>query len=46
MVGRISNNGTGTKFTNVFKGKISPLPPGGIIGKNIVGDWCDVPRGQ
>jgi subtilisin family serine protease len=41
----LSNNGTGTKFTNVFKGKISPLPPGGIIGKNIVGDWCDVPRG-
>ena len=41
----MSNNGDGTIFTNVFKGKISLFPPGTIIGKNIVGDWCDVPRG-
>ena len=40
----MSDNGDGTKFTNVFKGKISLLPPN-IVGKNIVGDWCDVPRG-
>jgi subtilisin family serine protease len=43
----MSNAGDGTAFTNVFKGKISlfPLNQSKLVGKNIVGDWCDVPRG-
>lgn len=43
----MSDGGDGTTFTNVFKGKISllPLNQSKLVGKNIVGDWCDVPRG-
>jgi subtilisin len=40
----MSDDGSGSVFTNVYKGYIR-LSPQGLVGKNIIGQWCDVPRG-
>ena len=40
----MSDDGSGSVFTNVYKGNVSPSAQG-LVGKNIIGQWCDVPRG-